>query len=168
MHATAHDGAFGSAPAAAPKVIRSVGSCFGWLLLSFGLWGFAWIYDTLTEIGNATGKDTQATLKTILYLIPIVNLFVLYFTWRDVSEFVENSGEPSFNPILYVLLSLIPIVNVFIFVSVQGKLNAGWVRGTNGTAQKADLGTLGLVMVIIGAVFWVLNIGIFVLAGVLN
>jgi hypothetical protein len=162
------EAAFGGAPAGGPKVIRSVGSCLGWLLLSFGLWSYAWIYATLSEIGDAMRKDTNATLKTVLYLIPIVNFFVLYFTWKDVSEFVEGTGEESFSPILYVLLALIPIVNLFVFISVQRKLNAAWMRATNGTAQKAELGTLGLVMVIVGVLFWIGYIGIFVLVGVLS
>ena len=111
MNATASpESAFGGAPGGGPPVIRSIGSCIGWLLLSFGLWGFAWIYNTLTEIGDATGKDTQATLKTVLYIIPIVNLFVLYFTWKDISEFAESTGEGGFSPILYIILSFIPIV----------------------------------------------------------
>lgn len=67
------EAAFGAAPTGSPKVIRSIGSCAGWLILSFGLWGFAWIYNTLTEIGTAMRKDTNATLKTVLFLVPIVN-----------------------------------------------------------------------------------------------
>lgn len=169
MNATASpESAFGGAPGGGPPVIRSIGSCIGWLILSFGLWGFAWIYNTLEEIGDATGKDTQATLKTVLYIIPIVNLFVLYFTWKDVSEFAESTGEGGFSPILYIILSFIPIVNIFILISVQNKLNATWMRATNGTAQKADLGTLGLVTVVIGALFWVFYIGIIVIAGAVS
>lgn len=168
MNATAPEAAFGGAPAGGPKTIRSIGSCFGWLLLSFGLWSYAWIYNNLTEIGTATGKDTQATLKTVLYIIPIVNLFVLYFTWKDVNEFVEGTGSDGFSPILYIILSFIPIVNIFILVSVQNKLNGAWEKATNGAAEKAELGTLGLVMVIIGALFWVFYIGIFVIAGALS
>lgn len=154
----------GGVTAGGPKVIRGVGTCFGWLLLSFGLWGFAWIHNTLSEIGNATGKDTQATLKTVLYIVPIVNWFVLYFTWKDVSEFSEGTGEGGFSPLLYVLLSLIPIVNIFIFISVQGKLNAAWMRASNGTAQSAELGTLDKVLIGIGAAFWALYILIFLIA----
>ncbi|MGK2939545.1 MAG: hypothetical protein ACSLFR_17370 [Solirubrobacteraceae bacterium] len=165
MNATASpESAFGGAPGGGPKVIRSIGTCFGWLLLSFGLWSFAWIHNTLTEIGNARGKDTQATLMTVLYLVPIVNLYVLYVTWKEVSEFAESSGEDPFSPILYVILYFIPIVNIFILISVQNKLNATWMRATNGTAQDADLEGLGKVLVMVGAVFWGLWILVIVLA----
>jgi hypothetical protein len=162
------EAAFGSAPGAGPKVIRSVGSCFGWLLLSFGLWSYAWIYDNLTEIGNARGKDTQAALKTVLYLIPIVNIWVLYEVWKEIDEFAKSTGDEGYNVILYVILGFIPIVNIFILISVQNKINETWGRATNGAAQKADLGTLGLVTVIVGVLFWVLYIGIFILAGALS
>jgi hypothetical protein len=163
------EAAFGGAPAGGPNVIRSVGSCFGWLLLSFGLWGFAWIYNNLTEIGNAMRKDTNATLKTVLYLVPIVNLFVLYFVWKDVDEFVEGTGEQGFSVILYTLLTIfIPFAAIFTFISVQNKLNAAWTRATNGSAEKAELGTFGLVTVIVGVLFWIFYIGIFVLAGALS
>ncbi|MBJ7520932.1 MAG: hypothetical protein JHC84_14640 [Solirubrobacteraceae bacterium] len=169
MNATpAPDAAFGGSPVGGPKVIRSIGACFGWLLLSFGLWGFAWIYNTLTEIGRATGKDTQAGLRTVLYIIPIVNIFVLYMTWKDISEFAEASGEEGFSPILYIILSFIPIVNIFIFISVQNKLNATWMRASNGSAQKAELETLEKVLIGVGAVIWVFYIGIIVLAGALS
>lgn len=163
------EAAFGGVPAGGPQVIRSVGSCFGWLLLSFGLWGFAWIYNNLTEIGTAMRKDTNATLKTVLFLIPIVNLFVLYFVWKDVEEFVEGTGEQGFSVILYTLLTIfIPFAAIFTYVSVQNKLNAAWMRATSGAAQKAELGTFGLVTVIIGVLFWIMYIGIFVLAGLLS
>lgn len=170
MNATpSPEAAFGAAPAGGPKVVRSVGSCAGWLILSFGLWGFAWIYNTLTEIGDAMRKDTNATLKTVLFLVPIVNLFVLYFVWKDVDEFVEGTGEQGFSVILYTLLTIfIPFAAIFTYISVQNKLNAAWMRASNGSAQKADLGTLGMVTVVIGVIFWVLYIGIFILAGALS
>lgn len=156
--------AFGGAAVGAPKVLRSPGSCFGWLLLSFGLWGFAWIHDNLSEVGGALGRDTQPTLKTVLYIVPIVNIFVLYFTWKDVNEFIESTGENGFSPILYVILNFIPIVNIFIYISVQSKLNAGWMRGTNGTAQPAELSSLGKILVIVGAVFWAIYLLIIIVA----
>lgn len=170
MNASASpEAAFGGAPAGGPKVLRSIGSCFGWLLLSFGLWGAAWVYNNLNEIGDATQKDTNATLKTVLYFVPIVNLFVLYFVWKDVDEFVEGTGEQGFSVILYTLLTIfIPFAAIFTYISVQNKLNAAWGRATNGTAQKADLGTFGMITVVIGAIFWVFYIGIIVIAGALS
>lgn len=155
---------FGASAVTGPKVLRSIGSCFGWLLLSFGLWSFAWIHSTLSEIGDATGKDTNATLKTVLWAIPIVNLFVLYFAWRDVDEFIESTGESGFSVILYTLLTIfIPFAAVFTYISVQSKLNAAWTRATGGAAQSAGLGTLGLVTVLLGILAWALYLIVVVL-----
>ncbi|MBJ7331767.1 MAG: hypothetical protein JHC95_17870 [Solirubrobacteraceae bacterium] len=162
---TSPEAAFGGAPGGGPKVLRSVGSCFGWLLLSYGLWGFSWIYNTLNDIGEATGKDTNAVLKTVLYIVPFVNFVVLFLVWKDVDDFLEETGAENFNLVLYFIGGLIPIVNIFIWISIQNKLNAGWVKRTNGAAEEADLGTLGLVTVVIGALFWVVWL-IVILAGV--
>lgn len=89
--------------------------------------------------------------------------------WKDVDEFVEGTGEQGFSVILYTLLTIfIPFAAIFTYISVQNKLNASWMRATSGTAEKAELGTLGLVTVIIGALFWVFYIGIIVIAGALS
>lgn len=159
------EAAFGGAPTNA--TLRSPGKCFLLLLASFGLWGFAWINDTLKDIEKATGKDTQAALRTVLYIIPIVNIYSLYVTWKDVNEFVESSGIQGFNVVLFVVFSFIPFLNIYAFITVQSKLNEAWGKRSGGIATDAPLSQLGKVLVIIGALFWAFYILIFVVVGVL-
>lgn len=142
-------------PLAPPlPVQRSIGRCALWYLLSGGGWALAWLRDTLRELGQARACDLHATRMTWLLMVPLVNLWVVLVTWREVDAFDRETGGTGFSPGLYIGLTLLPGGFLFTFPDVQSRLNAAWRRraGAAGIAE-APLGTLGSVMVGIG-VLW--------------
>jgi hypothetical protein len=145
---------------AGPAVIRSIGRCFLSLLVSGGLWGVAWIYHTAREVGeDGRGKeDTSPGLRVVGAFIPIVNWFVLYFSWRDIEKYCKQVGAPDFPLVLYFIGSFIPIVNIILYVVVQGKMNEAFRVGSGGQAQDAPMYTIDWVTIVLGFVFIVLAV----------
>lgn len=128
-------------------VLRSIRSSIAYTLLSFGLWQFAWLHDTLRDVGAATGRDLRATTRTWLFVLPVVNLVVLYRVWRDLDAFIREQGRPGFSPMVYVVLSLVPFGMVFTFIDVQMRLNCAWETRLGAGASRAPLGSFGGVTV---------------------
>lgn len=142
-------------PLAPPLLVqRSIGRCALWYILSGGGWALAWLHDTLRELGQARLRDLHATRMTWLLMVPLVNLWVVLVAWREVDAFDRETGGTGFSPGLYVALTLLPGGFLFTFPDVQSRLNAAWRRraGATGIAE-APLGSLGTVMVAIGAIW---------------
>ncbi len=145
---------------AGPGVIRSVGRCFLSLLVSGGLWGAAWIYHTAREVGeDGRGKeDTSPGLRVVGMFIPIVNWFVLYFSWRDIEKYCKQVGTSDFPLVLYFIGSFIPIVNIILYIVVQGKMNDAFRAGSGGQAQNAPMYAIDWVTIVLGFVFIVAGV----------
>lgn len=148
-----------------PAVIRSVGKCFLLLLVSFGLWAFAWIYHTAAEVSPEADENASPIWRTIGFAIPIVNLVVLFLSWRDVDNFLKKSGAKDFHVVLFFLLTIfIPFAAIFTYIIVQNRLNDGWEAATGGQATHAPMYTVDWVFVLVG---WaVLALGL--IAGLMN
>ncbi len=153
-----------AAVAGSPAVIRSVGKCILLTLVSFGLWSFAWIYHTAKEVSPAAGEESSPALRTFGWVIPIVNYFVLWLSWRDVENFLKKNDSRDFPLVVYFILTiLIPFVAIFTYISVQGRLNDGWRKATGGQATDAPLEGIDWVFILLGWVFLalVLIVGVF-------
>lgn len=149
-----------------PAVIRSVGKCVGLLLLSFGLWAFAWVYHTADEVSPAAGEKASPPLRMIGLLLPLVNIVVLYLSWRDVDTFLKKSGAKDFHVVLFLLLTIfIPFAGIFTYVIVQNRLNDGWAAATGGQATDAPMQPIDWIFVLAG---WVLVGLVFVIAVIGN
>jgi hypothetical protein len=155
------------APAAvggSPAVIRSAGKCFLLLLVSFGLWTFAWIYHTADEVSPAAGQEASPPLRMVGFLIPLVNIFVLFLSWRDIDNFLKKHGAKDFPVVLFLLLSIfIPFAAIFTYIIVQNRLNAGWEVATGGQATDAPMQPIDWIFVLAG---WVV-IGLAIIFAVL-
>ena len=137
---------------------RSVGKCILLLIVSGGLWGLAWVYHTGKEVAQqGLGKsDASPGLRAFGFLIPIVNYFVLYFSWRDIEHFCKEKGTRDFPLVLYFILTIIiPFVAIFTYISVQGKMNDAWDAAAGGQAAEAPMETIDWVTVGIGILLWI-------------
>ncbi len=134
-----------------PAVIRSVGKCFLLLLVSFGIWGFAWIYHTAAEVSPEAGEKSSPIWRTIGFTIPIVNLVVLFLSWRDIDNFLKKHGAKDFHVVLFFVLTIfIPFAAIFTYIIVQNRLNAGWETATGGAATDAPMQTIDWVFLLAG------------------
>ena len=74
-------------------VKRSVGRCIGFSALSFGSWLFYWLYTNRRLLDSELGRGRDdAVLHTVGYLVPVLNIFVVYWLWRDLSELRVRSA----------------------------------------------------------------------------
>jgi hypothetical protein len=142
------------APAAvggSPAVIRSVGKCILLLIVSFGLWAFAWIYHTADEVSPAAGEQASPPLRMVGFLIPLVNIFVLFLSWRDIDNFLKKYGARDFHVVLFLLLTIfIPFAAIFTYIIVQGRLNKGWEVATGGQATEAPMQPIDWIFLLAG------------------
>ena len=141
---------------------RSVGKCILLLIVSGGLWGLAWVYHTAKEVAQqGLGKDANPALRAIGMVIPIVNLFILYFSWSDIEGFCKKVGSRDFPLVLYFILTIfIPFAAIFTYISVQGKMNDAFDAASGGQATEAPMETIDWVTVAIGILVLVGVIGL--------
>ena len=60
-------------------------------IITLTLYGIYWFYATYNETSRANGKtDANGCLWTILFLIPIANLFAVWKHSFEYAEFVDN------------------------------------------------------------------------------
>lgn len=136
---------------AGPAVLRGVGRCILLTIVSFGLWSFAWIYHTADEVSPEAGEKASPGLRMLGFIIPFVNIFVLFLSWRDVDNFLKKHGAKDFHVILFLLLTIfIPFAGIFTYIIVQGRLNKGWEVATGGGATDAPMQPIDWVFVLAG------------------
>ena len=148
-------------------VKRSMGRCWGFTLLSFGIYAPYWLYVTrgLLDRELQHGRD-DAALHTVGYFVPILNYFIVYWLWRDVDRLRRSIGLPPFEVGLFVGLTVIggaPIT----YSLVLNKLNEYWDHRSLGWAADAPVTTGEKLVVAAGAAFWLLFLLGFILVFVL-
>jgi hypothetical protein len=146
------------------RVIRSVGRCVALLILSWGLWGFAWVYHTTKEVSPRVNRPESPSKRTWMYLVPILNLFVIYWCWRDIEEYTKRARVQTFDLLLWFILTIvISPVAFYSYPMVQSRLNEAHLAATNGQAQNAPMEAIDWIMLAVGWVFFLLWWGFIVL-----
>jgi len=138
-------------------VKRGVGRVLGFSVLSFGLYTYYWFYVTREQLTSEIGGDDDAGLQTAGLLVPILNIFIIYWLWRDINIARTRVGLPEFSIPLYLVLSLIGLAPIF-YCLVVSKLNEYWDRRLGGQAADAPVTGGEKAVVAVGAVFLVLYI----------
>jgi hypothetical protein len=144
-------------------VKRGLGRVWGFSILSFGIYGFYWFHVTRKQLDGELGQGRDdATLHTVGLVVPILNYFILFWLWRDLSALRERIGQSGFPAGGYVAgaIFLAPVFYSLVLV----KLNEYWDARTQGLATDAPVTTGEKVAVGIGAAFWVLWVLIIVLS----
>lgn len=142
-------------PADAYAVKRSVGRCFGFTVLSFGGWAFFWLYTHRKLLDGELGRGRDdAVLHTVGYLVPVWNVFIIYWLWRDLDELRRRVGLPGFPVGGYVAgaIFLAPVV----FWLAAERMNEYWDTRLGGWATDAPVTTVEKVLLALGAAIWAL------------
>ena len=84
-------------------------------IVTLGIYGIYWYYVTLGEMHIANGKNEGAGLWTLLFLIPIVNLFALWHYSSEAGAFTQGKYPAILLFILWLIFSLL----VWIFVQIE-------------------------------------------------
>ena len=144
-----------------------LGRAWGFSALTWGLWTGYWLHRNrkLFDGELAQGRD-DAWFHTIGLFIPILNVFVLYWLYRDLDELRRRAGLGGISVPLYVVGAVFaaPIV----YSIALGHVNELWDVRTGGLAVDAPRTTGETVVLAVGAAFWVLYIVFFVLLIVIS
>ena len=136
---------------------RGVGRVIGFSILSFGIYTYYWFYVTRKQLNSELGSTDDAGLYTAGLLVPILNIIITYWLWRDLNVLRQGSGLPEFNVILWLVLSMfVPFAVLVIYPMVVNRLNEYWDVRTQGAAVTAPVTTGEKIVVGIGLAFWAL------------
>lgn len=165
-------------PAGELAVKRSVVRTFLLYLISGGLYGFYWFFVTRQAVTKEVGGNDQVGLQTAGLIVPILNIFIIYWLFRDIDQLHRKAGLAGFPALWFVLGPLIgafiPVVNIFVgivsivlFGLVVKYLNEYWDKSTKGKATEAKVTggeiavtVAGLVVAVVSAIM-VLALGVF-------
>jgi hypothetical protein len=144
-----------------------LGRAWGFSVLSFGLWPGFWLHRQrkLFDGELAQGQD-DAVFHTVGLFIPILNVFVLYWFYRDLDELRRRAGLGGVSVVGYVLGGVFaaPIA----YSIALGRVNELWDARTQGLAVESPMTTGEKVVVAVGAGMWALYFVFIVLVVVLS
>jgi hypothetical protein len=134
-----------------------LGRAWGSSVLSLGLWPGYWLHRQRKlfdgELGH--GRD-DAIFHSIGLFVPILNVFVLYWFYRDLDDLRRRIGLSGISVPGYVIGAVFaaPIV----YSIAIGKVNELWDVRTGGLAVEAPRTTAETVVLAAGAGLWLLYI----------
>jgi len=135
----------------------SIGRAWIYSMLSIGLWTAYWFYVTRKLFDGETGRGRDdAVLHTLGLYVPVLNIFILYWLYRDLNELRQRVGLTELPVPAYVVggVFLAPVI----YSIALGKVNEFWDVRTQGLATEASMPGAEKAVVAVGASFWVLCI----------
>ena len=149
-------------PAEAYAVKRGLGRCIGFSVLSFGAFPFFWLYTHRRLLDAEMGRGRgDAGLHTLGLLVPVLNVFITYWLWRDLAAVRVRVGLPEF-PVVPYTVGAIFLAPVF-YSLVLPHMNEYWDVRLQGWAREAPVTTAEKVIVGIGIGLWVLWVAVIAL-----
>ncbi len=116
----------------------SLGRAWGFTILSFGLWTAYYVHRTRKlfdgELGH--GRD-DAVFHTVGMFVPILNVFVVYWLYRDLDVLRGRAGLTGIPVAGYVVGAL--FASPVIYSIALGKVNEFWDVRTQGLAAEAPV-----------------------------
>ena len=133
-------------------------------IITFGIYGFFWFYTYRNLVSKHLGTQDNAGLQTVGLIVPILNLFIIYWLWRDIDKLQKKAGLPGFSAggylavvVAAMLLGWIPIfgwalvvAEIVIYFLVLTKLNQYFDKQSGGKATEAKFTGGEIVVTLIG------------------
>jgi hypothetical protein len=133
----------------------SLGRAWGYSVLSFFLWPSYWLYMNRRLLDGETGRGRDdALLHTVGVFVPVLNVFVLYWLYRDLDEVRRRIGLPGLPVVGYVVGGI--FAAPILYSIALGKVNEYWDVRTQGLATEAPTATTEKVVLALGAAVWLL------------
>lgn len=137
-------------PAEAYAVKRPLGRVWVRTALSFGLYGYAWFHVQRRLLDGELGQGRDdATPHTWGLLVPILNVFIIHWLWRDLNALRLRFGLREFPEVAYLVGSI--FLAPLFFSLVVNHLNEYWDVRTQGLVTDAELTSFERASIVIGA-----------------
>ena len=134
-----------------------LGRAWGYSVITYGLWPAYWLHRNRRLFDGELGQGRDdAAFHTVGMFVPILNVFVLYWLYRDLDELRRRAGLSGIPVPGYVVGAVFaaPVV----YSIALGQVNEFWDARTAGLATEAPRTTAETVLLVIGAVWWLLSI----------
>ena len=134
-----------------------LGRAWGYSVLSFGAWPGYWLYMTRKLFDGEAGRGRDdAIFHTVGLFVPVLNVFVVYWLYRDLSELRRRAGLSDLPVTGYVVGAV--FVQPILYSIALGKVNEFWDVRTQGLAVEAPTSRAEKVILGVGAGFWILSV----------
>ena len=151
------------APPEAYAVKYSLGRAWACSIASFGIWTIWWFYVHRKRLDAELGEGRDdAALHTLGFFVPVLNYFILFWLWRDISRMRVGVGLPEFPAGAYTVGAVFfaPVLYSFVLV----KLNEFWDVRTQGLATDAGFTTGEKVTIGVGVALFALYVLLIIVA----
>lgn len=133
----------------------SLGRAWGYSALSVGLWTGYWFYVTRRLFDGEVGRGRDdALLHTLGLYVPVLNVFILYWLFRDLSELRRRAGLSELPVAAYVVGGV--FLQPVLYSIALGKVNEYWDVRTQGLATVAPTSGAEKAVIAVGASIWLL------------
>jgi hypothetical protein len=144
----------------------SLGRAWMYSLVSYFLWPGYWFYVNRRLLDGETGRGRDdALLHTLGLFVPVLNIFILYWLYRDVDEVRRGSGLPGLPVAGYVVGGV--FVAPILYSVALGKVNEYWDVRTQGLATESPTTGPEKAVLAVGGALWLLMVAWLVLVLVL-
>ena len=144
----------------------SLGRAWVYSMVSVGLWTGYWFYVTRRLFDGETGRGRDdAMLHTLGLYVPVLNFFILYWLYRDLSELRQRVGLREVPVPAYVVGGAF-LQPVFYSIAL-GQVNEFWDVRTQGYATEAPTPGVEKAVIAVGACFWLLCVLLLILLAIL-
>jgi hypothetical protein len=135
----------------------SLGRAWVYSMISVGLWTAYWFYVTRRLFDGETGRGRDdALLHTLGLYVPVLNIFILYWLYRDLDELRRRSGLPGVAVPGYVVGGV--FAAPILYSIALGRVNEYWDLRTQGLAVEAPTTGAEKAVIAVGGAFWLLCI----------
>jgi Domain of unknown function (DUF4234) len=105
--------------------VRSTGTCMLLFIVTLGIYGWFWYFNTHEEMKRHTGEGIGGVLALVLGIF--VNIVMVFLSPHEVGRLYERRGERPPVSALTGLWVLLPLAGAIVwFVKTNGALNDYW------------------------------------------
>jgi hypothetical protein len=129
----------------------------GFGVLSLGLWAAYWLHRNRKLFDGELGRGRDdALFHAIGHFVPILNVFVDYWLYRDLDELRRRVGLRGIPVAAYVVGAIFAFPVVYLIALAQ--VNEFWDVRTGGAAVEAPVTRGEKAVLAAGAAWWLLTI----------
>ena len=135
---------------------------WGLSIMTCGVWAAWWLHATRRRLDSELGEGRDDALThSLLYFVPVANLFVIYWLWRDL-DFLRRRAALEPMPVAGYVLGAVFLAPVFFAIALN-RYNEYWDSRLQGRALDAPVTTGEQVAIAVGLVVLALCLVLFAL-----
>lgn len=137
------------------------------MIFTSGLYKYYWFFKN-SEYTKISGKDINPTFRTILFIIPIIKIYIYYILLRDMKNIIAEEKIEVYTPIYNVLLYFfLPFLGFWSMINVQESINEYWRLKQNELPTRRSLTSTEKAIILVFILIWLI-IAIFLIMSIVT